>query len=553
MTKRIFNAVFATLLTVIVLSIGILLTVLYNYFSTEQTNHLMIQADLVANGVNNEGVAYLEGLQLRDYRVTWVAVDGEILYDNQAWAEDMENHNDRVEVQEARRVGFGSSTHFSETLTKQMHYVAERLNDGTILRLAVEEYTWVSFLLMVLQPLLLLLILSAVVAGILASRISKRLVQPLNTLDLDNPLENDTYEELTPLLRRLAGLHRKIDDQMGEIHQKQKEFDVVINYMQEGLAILSANGTIISMNQAAAEFFDTDLSAVGKSLLLVNRRWDVQEVMEKALAGQAGEAILPHGMGQNQMLINPVTTQGKILGLVVVILDVTEQSQAERLRREFTANVSHELKTPLHSISGCAEIIKNGLVQPQDVPQFVEQIYNEAQRLVVLVNDIIGLSRLDEGAEDIPREAVDLQAMSQDVVSRLQTYAETQSVSLTVVAEKVTLWGVPKMLENLCYNLCDNAIKYNRPGGSAVLSVHDTVDGIQLSIHDTGIGIPKEHQERIFERFYRVDKSHSKEIGGTGLGLSIVKRAALLHGGTVSIESTEQVGTTITILFPHKR
>ncbi|MFI3313328.1 MAG: ATP-binding protein [Eubacteriales bacterium] len=550
MTKRIFGAIFLVAFLMMLACVCLIMSVLYNYFNTLQQDQMIIQTDLVAEAVSMEGMAYLEQINPQDYRITWIDADGQVLFDTEADIATMENHSDRPEVIQATITGYGQRADVSETLTVQMLYVAELMDDGSVMRLAVEQKSVISFVIMMLQPILIVLVISAIVSTILAQKIAHKLVEPINNLNLDDPLSNDTYEELSPLLRRLSGLHRKSNQQMVQLSQKQKEFDLVIGFMSEGLMILNPDGVIYSMNPAAARLLETDQSAVGKPLNTMNRAPEFNSLIQKARAGTHCDALVERFGNQYQLVANPIMSKGTVRGVVFLSYDITEKQQAEQMRREFSANVSHELKTPLHSISGCAEIIKSGLVQPQDVPQFVEQIYNEAQRLVVLVNDIIGLSQLDEGGKTIPKEMVNLRQIAENVAAELETYGADKQVALTVVAENLAIYGVPRILHEICYNLVDNAIKYNRPGGSVTVSIHDSPAGIHLAVRDTGIGIPPEHQGRIFERFYRVDKSHSKDIGGTGLGLSIVRHGAQLHDGTVSLESTPNVGTTISILFP---
>ncbi len=528
----------------------LIMSILYNYFNTIQTEQLAIQTNLVAEAVSMDGMDYLEEIAAQDHRITWIAADGVVLYDSYTNFSTMENHNDRPEVISARETGYGERADISETLTIQMLYSAQLMDDDSVIRLAVEQKSVISFVLMMIQPILIVLVISAIISTLLAQKIAKRLVEPINNLNLDDPLSNNTYEELSPLLRRLAGLHRKLNQQVRELSQKQKEFDLVIGFMSEGLMILDPNGVIYSMNPAAAQLLETDQWAIGKPLNAVNRSPEFNALIKKARSGTHCDALVERFGSQYQLVANPILSKGEVRGVVFLSYDITEKLLAEQMRREFSANVSHELKTPLHSISGCAEIIKNGLVQPQDVPQFVEQIYNEAQRLVVLVNDIIGLSQLDEGADNIPREMVNLRQMVENVAAELESYASDNQVVLNVVAENLSLYGVPRILHEICYNLVDNSIKYNRKGGTTTISLHDSPNGIHLAVRDTGIGIPPEHQPRIFERFYRVDKSHSKDIGGTGLGLSIVRHGVRLHNGSVSLESTPNVGTTISILFP---
>ena len=550
MTKRIFRSIFLVALVILLAGTVLIMSVLYGYFNQLQYKQLKIETDLVTHAVENEGVDYLEQLDVRGYRIAWIDEDGTVLYDTDANASKMENHLDREEVQEAVTYGYGESEHYSATLLTRMIYTAERLEDDSIIRVSTVQYSLVSFLLMMLQPAAVMLLASCLLSALLASRLSKKIVEPLNTLNLDDPLSNETYEEVAPLLGRIERQHRQIVDQLAELQQKQHEFDVVTGAMSEGLALLGASGQILSINQSAARLLGTDQNAVGRDILTVNRSQEIQDVLFRARSGQHAQSTLPDGDSEYQLVASPVLSDGEVSGIVLLIFDITEKSHAEQLRREFTANVSHELKTPLHSISGCAEIIKNGIVREADLPQFIDQIYNEAQRLITLVEDIIRLSRLDEGGGDEAKEPVDLLTIARDVVDRLKPYAAQQGIQLRCGGDSAEIPGVPRLLSDILYNLCDNGIKYNNRGGSVTVTVSRQEHEAVVQVQDTGIGIATEHQNRVFERFYRVDKSHSKEIGGTGLGLSIVKHAAMIHNATIELDSTLGKGTTITVRFP---
>ena len=428
MTKRIFRSIFLVALVILLAGTVLIMSVLYGYFNQLQHKQLKIETDLVTHAVENEGVDYLEQLDVRGYRITWIDEDGTVLYDTDANASKMEDHLDREEVQEAVTYGYGESEHYSATLLTRMIYTAERLEDDSIIRVSTVQYSLVSFLLMMLQPAAVMLLASCLLSALLASRLSKKIVEPLNTLNLDDPLSNETYEEVAPLLGRIERQHRQIVDQLAELQQKQHEFDVVTGAMSEGLALLGASGQILSINQSAARLLGTDQNAVGRDILTVNRSQEIQDVLFRARSGQHAQSTLPDGDSEYQLVASPVFSDDQVSGIVLLIFDITEKSHAEQLRREFTANVSHELKTPLHSISGCAEIIKNGIVREADLPQFIDQIYNEAQRLITLVEDIIRLSRLDEGGGDEAKEPVDLLSIARDVVDRLKPYAAQQGI-----------------------------------------------------------------------------------------------------------------------------
>jgi two-component system phosphate regulon sensor histidine kinase PhoR len=402
------------------------------------------------------------------------------------------------------------------------------------------------------QPICIIFLIALILSLVLASRLSKKIVQPLNELNLDEPMKNEGYDELRPLLRRIESQQRQIRIQSHELEQKKKEFETVTNGMTEGIILLNSKRTILSINPAAQRLFGADHSCIGKYILSVNRSLELQSLLLKAGDGQYAEMIMELGGSKYQLDASPVISDGQVSGTVLLMLDVTEKEKSEQMRREFTANVSHELKTPLHTISGCAELLSNGMVKQEDIPEFSTKIYTEAQRMIRLVEDIIRLSHLDEGATDLKREAVDLYALAENTLQILSQEAHEAKIQMNLEGEKAVIDGIPQLLQGIIYNLCDNAIKYNREGGSVTVSVKNEEHQVQLSVVDTGIGIPEEHQERIFERFYRVDKSHSKEIGGTGLGLSIVKHAARLHDASINVHSVVNGGTTIEVSFPKK-
>lgn len=552
MTKRIFRSICLVAISVFVASVFLFMGVLYDYFSGVQQTQLQMQTSLAAQGVAHEGTDYLKGLDSGTYRITWIDTDGTVLFDSCSDLSEMENHLQREEVKAALANGTGESARYSKTLLERSLYCAKRLPDGTVIRLSVAQHTPVTLFLGMTQPICLIFAAALVLSLILASRLSKNIVKPLNELDLDNPLNNNQYDELSPLLRRLSMQQRQIKHQSDELLQKQREFDAVTNGMAEGIVLLNSKRVILSINPAAQRLLDTGPSCVGKFLLSVNRSPELQELLHKAGNGKHAETVLPLFGGNYQLDASPILSCGRVSGMVLLLLDVTEKEKAEQMRREFTANVSHELKTPLQTISGCAELMSNGMVKPEDMSRFSSQIYGEAQRMIHLVEDIIRLSHLDEGAGDLKREPVDLNVIAQETVQRLLPAAAAANVTLSLDGEACILSGIPQLLQGIVYNLCDNAIKYNRPGGKVTVSVKNEPQNVCLTVSDTGIGIPAEHQERIFERFYRVDKSHSKAIGGTGLGLSIVKHSARLHGAVISLQSEPDKGTTITVRFPLK-
>lgn len=552
MTKRIFRTIFFVTISVFIASVLLFMTVLYDYFSGVEQNQLRIQLELASQGVMNEGQKYFDGLESQDYRITWIGTDGSVLFDSASDANDMENHFEREEVKEALSEGYGESSRYSSTLTERYLYSAKRLPDGTVIRLAVTQNSLLVLTLGMLQPICVIFAVAIVLSAFLASRLSKKIVKPLNELNLDKPLDNDGYDELSSLLRRIDMQQKEIRQQKEELKRKQSEFEAVTGGMAEGIILLNQKGTILSINRAASKLLDTDSFAVGEDILSVNHSLKLTELLHKAEDGKHAEAVMEFGSGKYQLAASPVVTNNEVIGIVVLILDVTEKEKAEQMRREFTANVSHELKSPLHTISGCAELLSNGMVKQENITDFSKRIYTETGRMIRLVEDIIKLSHLDEGADDMKREKTDLFALADRVVTALIAEAQKVEVSLELSGESAVLCGIPQLLESIIYNLCDNAIKYNKKNGSVSVTVKNEGEFVILTVSDTGIGIPKEHRERIFERFYRVDKSHSKEIGGTGLGLSIVKHAARLHNAEIELQSAVNGGTAVTVKFPQK-
>ena len=550
MTAKLFRTSMAVAVSVMVLSIALFMGMLYQYFSDQMMTELESETWLVSRGVELDGMDYLNGLHTTS-RVTWVAADGTVLYDNEADASTMENHADREEIREALTSETGTAQRFSSTLSEQTLYVTQRLSDGTVIRLANAQKTVGLLLLSMIQPILIILVLSLLLSAALASRLSKGLIKPILNLDLEHPEECETYDELTPLLSRLKRQNDTIQQQMDLLKQRQTEFAALTDNMSEGFLLLDRQGHVLSHNSGALRLLGVEEPEGEVNVLVLNREEPFRQAVDEALAGRRSQQLLHLNGRYCRLLANPVLADGKPAGAVLVLLDVTEQEQREELRREFTANVSHELKTPLTSISGIAEIMQSGMVKPEDVQGFAGDIYQEAQRLIALVEDIIRLSRLDEGAESLERVPVNLLSLAQDVARRLDSAAQKAGVTLKVMGRSVEIPGVPSVLDEMVYNLCDNAIKYNRSGGTVNVTVAPAADGsAEISVEDTGIGIPMEDQSRVFERFYRVDKSHSKEIGGTGLGLSIVKHGAALHSAQIHLESQVGKGTSVQLLFP---
>ena len=551
MTAKLFRTSMAVAVSVMVLSIALFMGMLYQYFSDQMMTELESETWLVSRGVELDGMDYLKGLHTTS-RVTWVAADGTVLYDNEADASTMENHADREEIREALTSETGTAQRFSSTLSEQTLYVTQRLSDGTVIRLASAQKTVGLLLISMIQPILIILVLSLLLSAVLASRLSKGLIKPILSLDLEHPEDCETYDELTPLLSRLKRQNDTIQQQMNLLKQRQTEFAALTDNMSEGFLLLDRQGHVLSHNSGALRLLGVEEPEGEVNVLVLNREEPFRQAVDEALSGKRSQQMLHLNGRYCKLLANPVLADGKPAGAVLVLLDVTEQEQRDELRREFTANVSHELKTPLTSISGIAEIMQSGMVKPEDIQSFAGDIYQEAQRLIALVEDIIRLSRLDEGAESLEREPVNLLSIAQDVARRLDSAAQKAGVTLKVMGLSVEVRGIPSVLDEMVYNLCDNAIKYNHPGGTVNVTVAPTDDGsAEVTVEDTGIGIPVEDQSRVFERFYRVDKSHSKEIGGTGLGLSIVKHGASLHGAQIHMDSQVGRGTSVQLLFPH--
>ena len=551
MTAKLFRTSMAVAVSVMVLSIALFMGMLYQYFSDQMMAELESETWLVSRGVELDGMDYLNGLHTTS-RVTWVAADGTVLYDNEADASTMENHADREEIREALTSETGTAQRFSSTLSEQTLYVTQRLSDGTVIRLASAQKTVGLLLISMIQPILIILVLSLLLSAVLASRLSKGLIKPILSLDLEHPEDCETYDELTPLLSRLKRQNDTIQQQMNLLKQRQTEFAALTDNMSEGFLLLDRQGHVLSHNSGALRLLGVEEPEGEVNVLVLNREEPFRQAVDEALSGKRSQQMLHLNGRYCKLLANPVLADGKPAGAVLVLLDVTEQEQRDELRREFTANVSHELKTPLTSISGIAEIMQSGMVKPEDIQSFAGDIYQEAQRLIALVEDIIRLSRLDEGAESLEREPVNLLSVAQDVARRLDSAAQKAGVTLKVMGLSVEVRGIPSVLDEMVYNLCDNAIKYNHPGGTVNVTVAPADDGsAEVTVEDTGIGIPVEDQSRVFERFYRVDKSHSKEIGGTGLGLSIVKHGASLHGAQIHMDSQVGRGTSVQLLFPY--
>ena len=549
MTKKIFQSILLVAGCVLLASLLIIMGFLYDYFGGVEENQLRNELSLAAAAVEDGGTDYLSRLTADRCRLTWIAADGSVLYDTRTDAESLENHASRAEVSQALTTGTGESTRYSSTLMEKTMYYAQRLDDGTVLRISISRATVGMIAVGMIQPLLIVLIVALILSGLLARRLSRRIVDPLNSLDLEHPLDNDAYEELSPLLKRIHRQHVEIQTQLRELREKTDEFTQITGSMREGLVLLNEHGSILSINAAAQALFGADAQCVGRDFLTIERSHEISAAIQATVTDGHSEVRAERAGRVYQFDISRITSDGKLLGTVILAFDITEQEFAERNRREFTANVSHELKTPLQGIIGSAELIENGMVRPDDLPRFVGHIHAEAARLVTLIDDIIRLSQLDEG-DAMPTEPVNLLAVSQEAAESLHDAAAARDVTVSVTGQPAVIPGVRRLLYEVVYNLCDNAIKYNRDGGRVDVTVAADAGGSSITVADTGIGIAPEHQSRVFERFYRVDKSHSKASGGTGLGLSIVKHAVQYHHGRIELESLPGTGTTIRVVFP---
>lgn len=549
MTKRIFHSICMVALAIFLATSALIMTGFYSYFTKTQKNQLKNETILTTHAVANEGLSYFDGMEKTDFRITWIDGNGNILYDSQMGT-GLQNHLQREEIQEAILTGHGESVRYSDTMLQATRYCAQKLPDETVLRLSIAQETIFSLILSMGPPIIVVILVTVGLSLLLAARLSRRIVKPLNELNLENPMANAEYEELQPLLKRINTQLRQLRQQEIELQRKQLEFDTVTGSMAEGLVLLNSNGLVLSINEAAANLLGVTPLCNGKDFLSLIQIPEIQQLVRESLFGQHAEKTVQLPAGAYQVDASPVRTENRLSGVALLILDVTEKYQSEQLRREFSANVSHELKTPLHAVSGYAELLKSGLVQPEDVPDFSSKIYSEAQRLIRLVDDIIRLSRLDEGGDTMTWETVDLYILAQDAISTLEDDAKRAQINVTLEGESAVLYGIPQLLSGIITNLCSNAIKYNHQGGSVNVRIANQESSVTLTVQDTGIGIPPEHQPRIFERFYRVDKSHSKAVGGTGLGLSIVKHSAQIHKAKIDLTSVPEEGTTIQIHFP---
>lgn len=555
MTKRIFRAIMSVSLLVCLAGMATVFGVLYRYFDSQLSEEVKNEAEYLAAAVESYGLDVLQDLPESAERVTLVASDGTVLFDNCFDAAAMGSHADREEIQGALQSGAAQTLRRSDTYRKQMVYYAIRLSSGNVLRISTTRYTAAAVLTSMIQPFLWIAFAILMLSGLLAAQVSHKIVEPLNQLDLEQPEDNESYVEIAPLLTKISWQKKTIQEQLEQAKKQQEEFAQITENMQEGLLLLDYRGDILSSNRSAMRILGISPTAKlfegsqRQNVIALNRSESFCTAVDRVLEGEHQELILELDGGYCQMTGNPVLHDGKVEGGVLLFVDVTQQYQNEKLRREFTANVSHELKTPLTSISGFAEIMKDGLVRPEDVPQFAGKIFSESQRLITLVGDIIKISQLDEDMLPYEKERVDLYELSEEIVSRLQERADQKGITMTLSGQPTQVMTVRKIADEVIYNLCDNAIKYNQPQGRVEISVEPGAEQVRISVRDTGIGISPADQRRIFERFYRVDKSHSRQIGGTGLGLSIVKHGAAYLGVKVELESTLGQGSCFSLIW----
>ena len=546
MRKKIFRSIFTVALVVLFSSIGIATSFLYNHFNTSQQSQMHTELLLVADTVNRVGIEYFETFDSSVFRFTVVDADGTVLYDTQASANEMENHANREEIVEAFQSGKGSSARTSSTLTEKTFYEAVLLKSGDVLRISVNQLTIGALIIGMLPAIFVIVLIATVVAIVLSLTMAKQVTEPLIKLDLEHPADNVAYEELTPILTKLYKQHKQIKKQLKSIHRKSEEFEQIVSSMNEGLVLLDEHAMILSMNQAAKKIFGVSKAVKGDDFLLYDRTSKMSKAICDALEDTHSEYTEERSGSVYQFTVNPIESSGKVLGVIILVFDVTDRAFAERNRQEFTANVSHELKTPLQSIIGSAELLETGLVKEEDKEKFIGNIRKEASRLVTLINDIIRLSQLDEKTE-VALEEIELKEVADEVADVLASSANKKNVSFNIEGEPCTVLGARRYIYEIIYNLCDNAIQYNVDGGKVTVKLSKEAERVKISVIDTGIGISPEHQRRIFERFYRVDKSRSKETGGTGLGLSIVKHAVQFHNGNITLKSEVGKGTTVTV------
>ncbi len=551
MNKKIFRSSVAVALVVLLSSLVLIFGILFRYFENQLQSELESEADYIAYAVENQGIDYINNFSNSNKRITLISPDGKVLADTSAHESELGNHTDRQEIMEAMKNGKGTSIRYSKTLAEKTVYYAMKMNDGNILRVSTKQYTVAVILFRLIQPILIVFVIAVVLSFALAQKVSKSIIKPINELDLDNPTNNEPYDELAPLLRKIAKQKVTIENQLKEAEFKQEEFRLITENMKEGFIVVDKQMKLLTYNRSALKLLGISKDKLDDILSAGND--NLTFLIDKVLDGACEKSSLTLNNSHYRLIANPVFENEQIIGAVILIIDVSESVKREQLRQEFTSNVSHELKTPLTSISGFAEIMKSGDTPDTVVTDFSASIYDEAQRLISLVNDILKISELDEKNIQEESEEVDLYELAVTVLKRLKTVADIRKISLNLIGESTIVFGNEKILDEMIYNLCDNAIKYNEDNGTVDVILSESDHHIKLTVKDTGIGIPQSEQKRIFERFYRVDKSHSKAIGGTGLGLSIVKHAAIYHNAEIELKSELGKGTTITIIFSKQK
>lgn len=550
MKKKIFRYVVRSMALILCVSMALIISILNNYFITSEQNRLASEARLASAGMETDPENYLNNIDTDGYRLTWIDTDGTVLFDSSTTESTMENHGDREEVKEAFAEGEGSASRLSETIGLRTIYHAIRLNDGTVIRIA-EDYDTVGILTFrMLSPILIVLVGAIAVSSFIANKLGSAIANPINTIDLDHPLEADTYEEIAPLLVRIDKQNDQIREQLDQLHQKKKEFNSVISNMNEGLILINTHEEIISINSAAMQMFHTDPTV--KTITQACRIPEMSELVKNLFIHGSAETTCTIRGRRLQLSGHAITSYGVLTGADIIAYDITEEYEAEQTRREFTANVSHELKTPLQSIMGSAELLENHLVQPKDQDNFIHKIRLEAKRMLNLIDDIIRLSQLDEGAP-VETNVLNLSDMANEAKEAVSTIAEQKGVTLHMDLQPAKIRANNRLVYEIIFNLMDNAIRYNKENGTVTVQTYADGNDAIVSVSDTGIGIPEDAINRIFERFYRVDKSHSRSTGGTGLGLSIVKHAVSLCKGQITVKSRPNEGSTFTVRFPIAR
>lgn len=543
MKKKLFKNILLSMIVTLTVCMSLMILVLNKNFVKIEIGQLAKEATLASSGVENDGESYLESINDPDYRITWLDSAGKVLYDTQVNSTTMENHSSREEFKKAMSEGEGSSIRYSSTMLQQNIYYAVKLNDNTVLRVAETYDSVLSLTLRLLTPILWIYILAIAISGFLANYLAKRISKPINEIDLDHPLSKPSYEEIQPLLKRVDSQNKQIKKQMDDLHQKKKEFNSVTDNISEGLILLNKENDVVSINNAARQLFQTE----DQNVILSTE--EIKDLIEKAKQGKEAETILRKDEAIIRVIANPIYSHSVFTGISILAFDVTNTYEAERTRKEFTANVSHELKTPLQTIMGSAELLQNHLVKQDDIPSFYEKIHQESSRMLTLIDDIIRLSQLDESSQ-VEENTLRINDSAKEAINSLKESAKKKNIQIQTNLNEAFIKANSRLIYEIIYNLIDNAIRYSNNDSSIEVSTYTDIHHAYLKVKDNGIGIPLEDQNRIFERFYRVDKSHSRATGGTGLGLSIVKHAVKLSHGTIALESELNKGSTFTVTFP---